>query len=67
MKTREFIANGLSEVIDKIGKEKIVQMCTDNAANYVLAGNILMDKYPHLFWTPYAAHVLDLTLEDIGR
>lgn len=66
-KTGEFIANGLSEVIDQIGSEKIIQVCTDNASNYVLAGSILMDKYPHLFWTPCAAHVLDLALEDIGR
>ena len=67
MKTGEFIANGLSEVIELIGSDKIVQVCTDNASNYVLAGTILMDKYPQLFWTPCAAHVLDLALEDIGR
>ena len=67
MKTGEFIANGLSHVIDQIGANKVVQVCTDNASNYVMAGTMLMEKYKHLFWTPCAAHVLDLALEDIGR
>ena len=26
-----------------------------------------MDKRHHLFWTPCAAHCLDLMLEDIGK
>jgi len=67
IKTGEFIAKGLEDVIEKIGSHRIVQVCTDNASNYVMAGRLLMDKYPHLFWTPCAAHVLDLVLEDIGR
>ncbi|XP_039046239.1 uncharacterized protein LOC120186354 [Hibiscus syriacus] len=34
---------------------------------YVAAGRLLMAKRPHLYWTPYATHCLDLMLEDIGR
>ena len=30
-------------------------------------GRLLEAKYPHLFWTPCAAHCLDLMLEDIGK
>ena len=66
-KTGLFIAEGLATVIEQIGKNNVVQVCTDNASNYVMAGTILMDRYPHLFWTPCAAHVLDLALEDIER
>ncbi|CAD6263434.1 unnamed protein product [Miscanthus lutarioriparius] len=31
------------------------------------AGRLLMERIPHLFWTPCAAHCLDLLLEDIGK
>ena len=26
-----------------------------------------MERHPTIFWTPYAAHCLDLMLEDIGK
>eukprot|EP00253_Pinus_taeda_P033830 PITA_33830 len=39
----------------------------DNAANYVAAGKMLMERYPNLFWTPCAAHCIDLMLEDIDK
>ena len=39
----------------------------DNAAKYVVAGRILMHRYPTLFWTPCAAHCIDLILEDIAK
>ncbi|KAK8946941.1 Mitochondrial import inner membrane translocase subunit TIM22-1 [Platanthera zijinensis] len=40
---------------------------TDNASNYKAAGKILMERRPTLFWTPCAAHCIDLMLEDIGK
>eukprot|EP00253_Pinus_taeda_P033933 PITA_33933 len=45
----------------------VVQVITDNAANYVSAGKMLMERHPTLFWTPCAAHCLDLLLEDMGK
>lgn len=51
--------------IEKIGPSKVVQVVTDSASNNKLAGKLLEVKYPHLFWTPCAAHCLDLILEDI--
>jgi hypothetical protein len=45
----------------------VVQVITDNRANFKVAGMILMERIPHLFWTPYIAHYLDLRLEDIGK
>jgi hypothetical protein len=45
----------------------VVQVITDNRANFKVAGMILMERIPHLFWTPYVAHYLDLRLEDIEK
>ncbi|XP_057849158.2 uncharacterized protein LOC131060071 [Cryptomeria japonica] len=39
----------------------------DNAASYVAAGKLLMERHPKIFWSPCAAHCLDLMLEDIGK
>jgi hypothetical protein len=51
----------------EVGAEHVVQVITDNAANYVVAGRMLMERHPTLFWTPCAAHCIDLMLEDIGK
>jgi hypothetical protein len=45
----------------------VVQIVTDNGANFKAVGKILMVRIPHLFWTPCAAHCLNLLLEDIGE
>lgn len=44
-----------------------IQICTDNASNYALAGKLLEDKFKHLFWIPCVAHAMDLILEDIEK
>ena len=61
------LADLLQERIDRIGREKVVQVGTDNGANYKAACRILMDWIPTLFWTSCVAHCLDLMLEDIGK
>jgi hypothetical protein len=53
--------------IDAIGRDKVVQIVTDNGANFKAAGKLLERKIPHLFWTPCAAHCLDLMLKDNGK
>ena len=45
----------------------MVQIVTDNAANYKAAGQKLMQKRKHLYWTPCAAHCIDLMLEDFEK
>ncbi|XP_051146372.1 uncharacterized protein LOC127261969 [Andrographis paniculata] len=57
----------LLEKIEEIGKEYVVQVVTDNGANFKVAGNILEQRIPTLYWTPCAAHCFDLMLEDIGK
>jgi hypothetical protein len=61
------LADLLQEKIEDIGKDNVVQVVTDNGANYKAAGKILMDRIPTLFWSPCAAHCLDLMLEEIGN
>ncbi|KAH6767242.1 hAT dimerization domain-containing protein / transposase-like protein [Perilla frutescens var. hirtella] len=56
-----------NDIIEEVGESNIVQVVTDNASNYVKAGKILMAERKHLYWTPCAAHCLDLMLEDIGK
>ncbi|XP_043697308.1 uncharacterized protein LOC122648118, partial [Telopea speciosissima] len=56
----------LDSKIDEIGEDYVIQVVTDNASNYKLAGKMLMEKRRKLYWTPCAAHCLDLMLEDIG-
>eukprot|EP00253_Pinus_taeda_P007232 PITA_07232 len=61
----------ISELLDgfirEIGVQNVVQVITDNAANYVSVGKMLMERHPTLFWTLCAAHCLDLLLEDMGK
>ncbi|KAL1294579.1 hypothetical protein AAHE18_19G150200 [Arachis hypogaea] len=67
VKTGEKLFELLDDVVEEICEQNIVQVVTDNGSNYVLAGKLLMEKRPNLFWTPYAAHCLDLMLEDTGK
>ncbi|XP_051149834.1 uncharacterized protein LOC127264394 [Andrographis paniculata] len=53
--------------IEEIGKEYVVQIVTDNGANFKAVGKILEQRIPTFYWTPCAAHCLDLMLEDIGK
>ena len=61
------LAGLLEKKVEEIGKDKVVQVVTDNGANFKAAGKILMDRIPTIFWSPCAAHCLDLMLEDIGN
>jgi hypothetical protein len=57
----------LDEVVEEVGVQNVVRVITDNAANYVAAGRMLEEKHRTIWWTPCAAHCLDLMLEDIGK
>ncbi|KAF7835811.1 hypothetical protein G2W53_010670 [Senna tora] len=54
-------------VVEKVGEENVIQIVIDNAANYKVAGQKLMEKRKHLYWTPCAAHCIDLMLEDFEK
>ncbi|XP_006584208.1 uncharacterized protein [Glycine max] len=67
MKTGQKIFELLDSFVEEIGEKNVIQVVTDNGSNYVLAGKILQVTRPKIFWTPCAAHCLDLMLEDIGK
>jgi len=67
VKDASLLCELLSGFIEEIGLPNVVQIITDNAINYVAAGKMLMERHRLLFWTPCAAHCIDLMLEDIAK
>ncbi|KAH1221743.1 hypothetical protein GmHk_12G035088 [Glycine max] len=67
VKTGEKLFELLDAIVEEVGEENFVQVVTDNGSNYVLAGKLLEEKRKHIYWTPCAAHCIDLMLEDIGK
>ncbi|XP_062082381.1 uncharacterized protein LOC133788794 [Humulus lupulus] len=57
----------LDDVVEEIGEDIVIQVVTDNASAYKAAGRLLMEKRKSLYWTPCAAHCIDLMLEKIGE
>ncbi|XP_042000874.1 uncharacterized protein LOC121750408 isoform X2 [Salvia splendens] len=55
------------EIVDYVEEQHVIQIVTNNASNYKKAGLMLQVKKPNLFWTPCAAHCIDLMLEDVGK
>ena len=53
--------------IERIGPENVVQIVTDNASENVTAGSMMMGAYPHIYWTPCAAHCINLIFGDIFK
>jgi hypothetical protein len=66
-KTGEYIAEQLCKAIEEVGSENVVIVITDSASNCKCAGDIIMERYPHITWVPCTAHQLDLVLEEIGK
>ena len=57
----------LDGVVEEIGEENVLQEVTDSTLALVAAGNKLEEKRNKIFWSPCAAHCIDLILEDIGK
>ncbi|XP_058733499.1 uncharacterized protein LOC131605121 [Vicia villosa] len=66
-KTAKTLFKLFKEVVLYVGQENVVQVVTDNAANYVAAGKLLEREFPKLFWSPCAAHCFNLMLQDMGK
>jgi fibrillarin-like rRNA methylase len=48
-KTADKVFEMLDVIVERIGEENVVQVVTDNAANYKAAGQLLMEKRKSLF------------------
>ncbi|CAI5509032.1 unnamed protein product [Closterium sp. Naga37s-1] len=66
-KTGGYIASLLRPVIDKVGPENVVAICTDGGSNYASAARKIASTWPHIEHVPCATHVLDLMMEDVGK
>ena len=66
IKDNKYIYGLLKDVIKEVGEANVVQIVTDNGSTFVKTGKLLMKKY-NLYWTPCAAHCIDLMFEDIGK
>ncbi|KAJ0457924.1 putative autographa californica nuclear polyhedrosis virus (AcMNPV), Orf19 [Helianthus annuus] len=55
------------QFIKKVGLDHVIQIVTDSASNNVVAGKLVEEKYPHIYWTPCAAHCIDLMFKDIFK
>ena len=62
----KYINGLLKDVIKTVGEANVVQIVTNNGSAFVKVGKLLMKKY-NLYWTPCAAHCIDLMFEDIGK
>ncbi|GJW28509.1 hypothetical protein Tco_0045384 [Tanacetum coccineum] len=65
VKDAQLIVKIIIEVIEDVGDENILQFITDNGSNFKAAGVILKEQHPKLFWTPCAAHCVNLMIGDI--
>ncbi|KAK4706791.1 hypothetical protein R3W88_033653 [Solanum pinnatisectum] len=63
----DYLYELLKEVVEEVGVRNVLQVVTSNEERYVIAGKRLTDAYPTLFWTPCAAHSVDLMLEDLKK
>ena len=63
-KDKHFISNLFLKVIGEVGHQHVVQI-TDNAYVMKAAGSIVEVEYPHIFWSPYVVHTLNLALRNI--
>ncbi|KAJ9568146.1 hypothetical protein OSB04_004112 [Centaurea solstitialis] len=61
------LCNLFAEIVEMVGEKHVVQLVTDNAANYKLAGSYLSKRYTSITWSPCAAHCLNLVLKDVSE
>ncbi|KAL8514138.1 hypothetical protein ACS0TY_013314 [Phlomoides rotata] len=61
------LCNLFSSIVEMVGEKNVVHMVTDNASNYKAAGKLLHAKYPGIYWSSCSDHVINLTLEDVGK
>nr|XP_025652327.1 uncharacterized protein LOC112748323 [Arachis hypogaea] len=66
-KTAENLFKLFRDVVLFVGPENVVHIVTDNAANYVAAERLLEAEFPKLYWSPCAAHCVNLMFQDIGK
>ncbi|KAL0423253.1 UNVERIFIED_CONTAM: hypothetical protein Sradi_0860100 [Sesamum radiatum] len=64
-KDKWFVSTLIKEVMVEVGVANVVQIITDNAPVCKVAGLLVEQTYPHVFWTPCVVHTLNLALKNI--
>ena len=64
-KDKYYISELLMNVIKEYGPEKVFQVINDNAYMMKATRSLIDTEYPHIFWTPYVVHTLNLALKNI--
>ncbi|XP_024019201.1 uncharacterized protein LOC21412191 isoform X2 [Morus notabilis] len=59
--------NLFQQVIEEVGVKHILQVITNSEEQYIVVGKRLMETFPTLYWSPCAAHCIELMLEDFGK
>ncbi|XP_042502072.1 uncharacterized protein LOC122079561 [Macadamia integrifolia] len=65
--TAEYLFREISNVIEMLGPQHVVQFVSDNGANYNCCGDMLIGKWSHMYRTNCAAHGINLLLKDIHK
>ncbi|XP_057761024.1 uncharacterized protein LOC130981445 [Arachis stenosperma] len=66
-KTADALFKLFRDAVLFVGLENVVHIVTENAANYVAAERLLEAEFPKLYWSPCAAHSVNLMFQDIGK
>ena len=66
IKDNKYIYGLLKDMIKEVGEANVVQIVIDHGSTFVKVGKLRMKKY-NLYWTPCAAHCIDLMFEDISK
>ncbi|XP_007009265.2 PREDICTED: uncharacterized protein LOC18586057 [Theobroma cacao] len=57
----------LKQVVEEVGSKHVLQVITNAEEQYIVAGRRLAETFPTLYWTPCAAHCINLILEDFAK
>ncbi|XWS56608.1 hypothetical protein CRYUN_Cryun09bG0100900 [Craigia yunnanensis] len=57
----------LKQVVEEVGFKHVLQVITNGEEQYIVTGRRLAETFPTLYWSPCAAHCVDLILEDFAK
>ncbi|KAH7655091.1 Ribonuclease H-like protein [Dioscorea alata] len=64
-KSPRSISDYMLKVLEMVGPHNVVQLITENTANFRAVSDEVMKTYPHIFWTPCMVNILHLILKDL--
>ena len=61
------MASQMKKVIEEVGPQKVIAVCTDNEANMKKSWQILKHDYNHIVFYGCLAHSLNLIFTDLNK